>query len=61
MKARMSKRGNIVRVSRFRHIYGEGAKREQCFEGGPQITRSAHDGGICAVNPKSAPSTSIIH
>ncbi len=40
-----------VRISKFRHIYGQSSRREQCYEG-IRITTSAHDSQFCAVNPK---------
>ncbi|XP_017779006.1 PREDICTED: coronin-2B-like, partial [Nicrophorus vespilloides] len=40
-----------VRSSKFRHVYGEPAKREKCYDN-VQITKNAHDSQFCAVNPK---------
>ncbi|XP_018332075.1 coronin-2B isoform X2 [Agrilus planipennis] len=40
-----------VRSSKFRHVYGEPAKREKCYEN-VKITKNAHDSQFCAVNPK---------
>ncbi|CAH1106121.1 unnamed protein product [Psylliodes chrysocephalus] len=40
-----------VRSSKFRHVYGEPAKREKCYDNIP-ITKNAHDSQFCAVNPK---------
>lgn len=40
-----------LKVSKFRHAYGQPAKRENCYEG-MRITTSAHDSLFCAVNPK---------
>ena len=40
-----------MRTSKFRHVYGSPAKKEHCFEG-VRITKNAHDGSFCAVNPK---------
>ena len=40
-----------IRSSKFRHVYGKPAKKEQCFEN-LRITRNAQDGNYCAVNPK---------
>ncbi|XP_030765102.1 coronin-2B-like isoform X3 [Sitophilus oryzae] len=40
-----------VRSSKFRHVYGEPAKRDKCYEN-IQITKNAHDSQFCAVNPK---------
>jgi len=47
--ARMNFRG--IRSSKFRHVYGQPAKKEKCFEG-VKISRSAHDSSFCSVNPK---------
>jgi len=40
-----------MRSSKYRHIYGSPAKKEQCYEG-MRITKDAHDSSFCAVNPK---------
>ena len=40
-----------VRSSKFRHVFGSGAKKELCYEG-VRITRNAHDSSCCAVNPR---------
>ena len=40
-----------MRSSKYRHIYGSAAKKEQCYEG-MRITKDAHDSSFCAVNPK---------
>ena len=40
-----------VRSSKFRHVYGEPAKREKCYDN-INITKNAHDSQFCAVNPK---------
>ncbi|CAH1119296.1 unnamed protein product [Phaedon cochleariae] len=40
-----------VRSSKFRHVYGEPAKREKCYDNIP-ITKNAHDSQFCAINPK---------
>jgi len=40
-----------IRSSKFRHVYGLPAKKEKCYEN-LRITRNAHDGNYCAVNPK---------
>lgn len=40
-----------VRSSKFRHVYGEPAKRDQCYDNIP-ITKNAHDSQFCAVNSK---------
>jgi len=41
----------FVRESKFRHVYGEAFKRENCYEGIP-ISKNAWDGNYCAVNSK---------
>ena len=41
----------IVRESKFRHVFGEPFKKEQCFDGIP-ITKNAWDSSYCAVNSK---------
>ena len=40
-----------IRSSKFRHVYGLPAKKDKCYEN-LRITRNAHDGNYCAVNPK---------
>ncbi|VEL41729.1 unnamed protein product [Protopolystoma xenopodis] len=35
---------------RFRHVFGEPARRDECFEGIP-ISRATHDGRLTACNP----------
>ena len=46
---RMNFRG--IRSSKFRHVYGAPAKKEKCYEN-VRLSRNAHDGNYCAVNPK---------
>ena len=41
----------FVRESKFRHVYGEPFKKENCYDGIP-ITKNAWDGNYCAVNSK---------
>ena len=42
----------VVRQSKFRHVYGTGAKKEQYYDG-MRITRSNWEGSTyCSVNPK---------
>ncbi|XP_028661704.1 coronin-2A isoform X2 [Erpetoichthys calabaricus] len=38
------------RSSKFRHVYGKPANKENCYDGVP-ITKSVHDNHFCAVNP----------
>jgi len=45
----MSFRG--VRQSKFRHVYGQAVKHDQCYDN-IRITKSAWDSTFCAVNPK---------
>ncbi|CAG2238697.1 CORO2 [Mytilus edulis] len=40
-----------IRTSKFRHVYGNPAKKEECYEN-VKITKSTHDSNFCAVNPK---------
>jgi Domain of unknown function (DUF1899) len=40
-----------VRSSKFRHVYGQPARRERCYDN-IKVTRNAHDALFCAVNPK---------
>ena len=39
-----------IRSSKFRHVYGLPAKKDKCYEN-VRISRNAHDGNYCAVNP----------
>ncbi|XP_054843138.1 coronin-2A [Eublepharis macularius] len=39
------------RSSKFRHVYGKAASKENCYDCIP-ITRSVHDNHFCAVNPR---------
>jgi hypothetical protein len=41
----------VVRSSKFRHIYGNALKREQCFDN-IRVSKSSWDSPFCAVNPK---------
>ncbi|CAK9302610.1 unnamed protein product [Gordionus sp. m RMFG-2023] len=41
----------VVRQSKFRHVYGQAAKRENCYEG-IRITKSSNDSNFVAINPK---------
>lgn len=40
-----------VRSSKFRHVFGNPAKRDRCYDN-VKITKNAHDSHFCAVNPK---------
>lgn len=40
-----------LKVSKFRHAYGQPAKRENCYDG-LRITTSGQDSQFCAVNAK---------
>jgi len=40
-----------VRSSRFRHAYGQPARKEICYDN-IKITRNAHECNFCTVNPK---------
>ncbi|CAN9510297.1 unnamed protein product [Ophioblennius macclurei] len=39
------------RSSKFRHVFGKTATKENCYDGVP-ITRSVQDNNFCAVNPR---------
>ncbi|KAI2668530.1 Coronin-2B [Labeo rohita] len=39
------------RSSKYRHVFGKPATKENCYDGVP-ITRSVHDNHLCAVNPR---------
>ncbi|XP_053357201.1 coronin-2A [Clarias gariepinus] len=39
------------RNSKFRHVFGKAATKENCYDGVP-ITCSVHDNHLCAVNPR---------
>ncbi|MCJ8730145.1 hypothetical protein PDJAM_G00180820 [Pangasius djambal] len=39
------------RSSKFRHVFGKAATKENCYDGVP-ITHSVHDNHLCAVNPR---------
>lgn len=38
------------RSSKYRHVFGKPATKENCYDGVP-ITRSVHDNHLCAINP----------
>ncbi|KAK4008941.1 hypothetical protein OUZ56_014062 [Daphnia magna] len=40
-----------VRASKFRHVYGQTARKDKCYEN-VKITKDAHDSNCCAANPK---------
>lgn len=41
----------IVRQSKFRHVFGQALKKEQCYDN-IRITKSSWESTYCAVNPK---------
>lgn len=41
----------VVRQSKFRHVFGQPLKRDQCYDN-IRVTRSGWDSTFCAVNPK---------
>ena len=41
----------VVRQSKFRHVFGQPVKRDQCYDN-IRITKSSWDSTFCAVNPK---------
>ncbi|XP_063601798.1 coronin-1A-like isoform X1 [Penaeus indicus] len=40
-----------IRSSKFRHVFGRGSRKENCYEN-VLITQKTHDTAACAVNPK---------
>lgn len=40
-----------MRKSKFRHVFGQALKRDQCFDG-IRVTRTSWESTYCAVNPK---------
>jgi len=43
--------GLKIRATKFRHVFGQPTRKENCFEN-IRITKNAHDSNFCAVNPK---------
>lgn len=41
----------VVRNSKFRHVYGQASKKQDCYDN-IRITKSSWDSTFCAVNPK---------
>ena len=41
----------MVRSSKFRHVFGQPAKADQCYED-VRVSQNTWDSGFCAVNPK---------
>ncbi|NP_001288303.1 coronin-1A isoform X1 [Mus musculus] len=41
----------VVRSSKFRHVFGQPAKADQCYED-VRVSQTTWDSGFCAVNPK---------
>lgn len=41
----------FVRSSKFRHVFGQAAKKDHCYEGFA-VSRNAVESPFCAVNPK---------
>lgn len=41
----------VVRSSKFRHVYGQAVKRDQCYDN-IRVSKSSWDSTFCAVNPK---------
>ena len=42
---------NIVRSSKFRHVFGTASKRDKCYDN-IRISKSPHDSNMSAVNKK---------
>jgi len=45
------RKSQFVRQSKFRHVFGQAAKRDQCYDN-IRITKSSWDSTFCSVNPK---------
>ena len=41
----------VVRQSKFRHVFGQAQKRDQCYDN-IRITKSSWDATFCEVNPR---------
>ncbi|KAB0394882.1 hypothetical protein E2I00_008117 [Balaenoptera physalus] len=41
----------VVRSSKFRHVFGQPAKADQCYED-VRVSQNTWDSGFCSVNPK---------
>lgn len=41
----------FVRSSKFRHVFGTAARKEQCYEG-LRVSKNSVESSFCAVNPK---------
>ena len=41
----------VVRNSKFRHVYGQALKKQDCYDN-IRITKSSWDSTFCCVNPK---------
>jgi len=46
-----NKESERYKSSKFRHVYGQAAKREQCYDN-IRVSKSSWDSTFCAVNPK---------
>lgn len=44
-------RRGIVRQSKFRHVFGQAVKNDQCYDD-IRVSRVTWDSSFCAVNPK---------
>lgn len=42
---------NVVRYSKYRHIYGQAMKADQCYDD-IRISQMTWDSNFCSVNPK---------
>ena len=45
------RKSQFVRQSKFRHVFGQSVKRDQCYDN-IRITKSSWDSTFCSVNPK---------
>uniref|UniRef100_UPI00398EA0C5 coronin-1C-like n=1 Tax=Pristiophorus japonicus TaxID=55135 RepID=UPI00398EA0C5 len=46
----MSMRRKVVRESKFRHVFGQAVKSDQCYDD-IRVSRVTWDSSFCAVNP----------
>jgi len=45
------RKSRFVRQSKFRHVFGQASKKDQCYDN-IRITKSSWDSTFCSVNPK---------
>ncbi|XP_072444036.1 coronin-1C isoform X1 [Chiloscyllium punctatum] len=50
-KKRDMQQRKVVRLSKFRHVFGQAVKNDQCYDD-IRVSRATWDSSFCAVNPK---------